>query len=133
MEKITDEEVLTDIAIHDHNYDISRMDGPQNFKFYFYNRENAFVKIKNKVMLSKIARESQHILENIKYIDQFIDSEDEWLELVLNAKSIDVRLYSLARIRSQDSFLRIVEECDDEGIKKLAGRNINRDEPDKSE
>lgn len=124
LEKITNEDILTDIAINDYNYDIGVDSGANDYKFYFYNRENAFIKIKNKTRLLKVARESQHILENIRHIDNFIDGEDDLVDLVLNAKSIDVRLFSLARIKDKESLLRIANECDNEGIKTLAGRNL---------
>ena len=123
LEKITDETILTNIAINDHNYDISPSDdesNPLNYKFYFYNREEAFVKIKNKVMLVKIAKESQYILDNIGHIMKYVDSEEEWIDIVLNSKSLDVSLFALLNIKSQNSFERIIEECSDEEILKYA-------------
>ena len=123
LEKITDEAVLTDIAINDHNCDISPSEddsNPLNYKLYFYNREEAFVKIKNKVPLVKIAKESQYILDNISHLMKYIDSEEEWIDLVLNSKSIDVSLFALLNIKSQNSFERIIEECSNEEILKYA-------------
>jgi hypothetical protein len=123
LEKITDETILAHIAINDHNYDISPSDddsNPLNYKFYFYNREDAFVKIKNKVMLVKVAKESQYILENISHLLKYVDSEELWIDIVLNSKSIDVSLFALLNIKSHNSFEKIIEECDNEEILKYA-------------
>ena len=130
LEKITDEEVLTEIAIHDHNYEIFPSDdesSPTNFKFFFYNREKAIIKIKNKELLIKIAKESQHMLNNIKYITKFVDSEDLWMDIVLNAQCADVRLFAFDKIESQKSFEKIVKESEDDSISALAREKIDKE------
>ena len=123
LEKINDEEILTDIAIHDHNCDISNDGG--NLKFYFYNRENALVKIRNTYNLIKIAKEVPYILVNMEYIARYIDLEEHWVDIVINAQSPDVRLFALSYITTISSFERIMLESDDERILKIVNFRFN--------
>lgn len=127
LDKISDEDILTDIAIHDHNYEIVAPENAQNLldcKFFFYNRENALRKVKNKVLLIKIAKESQYIPDNIEYIAQYVDTEEAWIDIVINAKSSDVKLFALDKIKAQNSFQRIVDESADESVKAIAMEKI---------
>lgn len=131
LDIISDENVLTDIAIHDHNYDILPSDNPSsglNYKFYFYNRENALLKIKNRDLLIKIAKESQYIPENMNYLLEYIDTEEEWIDIVLNSKSRDVRLFAFDVLESEDAFQRIIDEANDEEILAKAQEKINVEE-----
>ena len=64
----------------------------------------------------KIAKESQYMLNNIKYITKFIDTEESWFDIVLNAQSSDVRLFAFDKINSKNFFERIIEESSDENI-----------------
>lgn len=127
LEKITDEEILAEIAIHDPNYDIFPSEdssNPLDFKFFFYNREKSVIKIKNKVYLIRIAKESQHMLKSIKHIEKYVDTEDEWVDICLNAVSADVRLFAFDRIQFKNSFERISEESGDQVILKMAKDRI---------
>ena len=127
VEKITDEVVLASIAIHNHNYDVLPGEGNSNYKFHFYNRENALIKIKNKVMLVKVACEVPHILDNMDHIVKFIDLEKEWADIVINAKCDDVRLFAMRHIKTDNALLRIIDKSQDKGIVKIAKvvREIN--------
>lgn len=128
IDKISDEEILTDIALHNHNYDISpSAEGNMKFDFYFYNREKAFKKIKDKTLLIKTAKESQYILENMNYIVNFIESEDEWVDIVLNSASHEVSLFALEHVESQESFKQIGDECNDEEILKVISEKIKNE------
>lgn len=130
LERITDEEILTDIALHDHNYEIFPEESgssPLNYKFFFYNREKAIIKIKNKALLIRIAKESQHMLNNIKYITKFIDTEEAWVDIVLNAQSDEVRLFAFEKIQSANSFERIADESNDTTISTLAREKIDKE------
>jgi surface protein len=127
LDKITDENVLADIAIHDHNYDILPSETPSSgldFNFYFYNRENALLKIKNRDLLIKIAKESQYMPENMNYMVEYIDTEEEWIDIVLNSKSQDVRLFAFDVLESEDAFQRIIDESSDEEILAKAQEKI---------
>ena len=128
LDKITDENVLANIAVNDHNYDIFPLEDPSkglNYDFYFYNRENALLKIKNREMLLKVAKESSRVPENIGYIGEHIDSDEDWTDIVLNAKTKEIRLFAFEHIESDDALQRITDECDDEVIAKLASVKIN--------
>ena len=131
LDRITDENVLTDIAIHDHNYDIMPSEKPSNglnYKFYFYNRENALLKIKNRELLIKIAKESQYIPENMSYMVEHVDTEEEWIDIVLNSKSPDVRMFAFDVLESEDAFQRIIDESSDEEILAKAQEKIKVEE-----
>ena len=119
LEKITDEDVLCDIAINDHNYDIAPSQdasNPLDFNFFFYNRENAFRKIQNKEMLVRIAKESQHLLKSMEYLTGYVDTEEEWADIVSNSKCLDVSLFALDQITSDETFKKIADESEDEEI-----------------
>lgn len=119
LEKIADENILYDIALHDHNYDISPSEEPSNglnFDFFFYNREYAFRKIKNKELLVKAVKESQYKLKGIDYIVDYIESEEEWADIVSNSKCVDVSLFALEKISSEEIFKKIADESDNEEI-----------------
>ena len=86
--KITDESVLAEIALHDHNYDVlpsKDSSNPLDLNFFFYNREKAFLKIENQAMLVNIAKESPSGSALQKIIDE---SSDEKL-LIISRKRID--------------------------------------------
>ncbi|MBP3792276.1 MAG: BspA family leucine-rich repeat surface protein [Methanobrevibacter sp.] len=127
VERITDEEILTNIVLNDHNCDISRQNG--ELKSYFYNREIAILKIKNKAFLIKIAKQLPHILQNFKYIAKYIDTDEEWTDIVLNAKSQHIRVFALANVKSANYFERIISESDDEQLVKVAKLNMPGGKP----
>jgi len=125
LDKINDEEILTSIAIHDHNYDIIQSrKGGMDLKFFFYNREKAFLKIKNKVFLIKIAKEMQHKFHSIEYLTEYVDTEESWIDIALNAQSYDVRLFAFGKIEAENSLQRIVDESKDEVIVDIAQKTI---------
>ena len=124
LDKITDEVILTNIAINDHSYDIYSNKGSSNLSFFFYNREKALLKIKNKVLLIKIAKELQDILDNMAYITKYIDTEEEWMDIVLNAKSFYIRLLAFDNIKAENSFKRIIDESDDDKLKLIASKKL---------
>ena len=126
LERITDEEILTNIVLNDHNCDISRQNG--ELKSYFYNREKALLKIRNKAFLMKIAKQLPHILQNFAHIVDYIDTDEEWTDIVLNAKSQHIRIFALANIKSANSFEKIIAESDDEQLIKVAKINIPKSE-----
>lgn len=131
LEMIDDEDVLTNIAIHDPNYDIFPSEdesNPLNFKLFFYNREKAIIKIKNRDLLVKIAKESQHMLNNIKYIAEYVDSEEIWVDIILNAISEDVRLFAFEKIDSPEAFEQIANESGDDEIQRMARQKVTPDE-----
>jgi hypothetical protein len=128
LDKITDEGVLTDIALHDHNYDIiPSKDGanPLDLNFFFYNREKAFLKIENQAMLVRIAKESQHILKSIEYISEYVDKEDIWVDIALNAQSVDVRAFAFGKLQSDAAFQRIADESSDEELRTKSLERID--------
>jgi predicted DNA-binding protein YlxM (UPF0122 family) len=130
LSKISDEEILTDIAIHDHNYDISPSDDPSdamNFSFYFYNREAAFKKIENGKLLLKIARQSQHLLKGIDHITDYVGSQEDWIDLALNSVSPDVRSYAFGHLEGEESFRRIADESQDEDLAARASEKISEE------
>ena len=125
LDKIEDEEILTEIAINDHNYDIiPSKNGDMNIKFFFYNREKAFLKIKNKVLLIKIAKEMQHKFHSIEYLAEYVDSEESWIDIALNAKTYEVRLFAFGKIEAENSFQRIIDESKDEVMVDIAQKTI---------
>lgn len=130
LNRITDEGVLTEIALHDHNYETLPSKGgsdPLNFDLFFYNREKAFLKIENQTMLVKIAMESQHRLKSIEYLCEYVDKEDIWVDIALNARSRDVRVFAFTKIRSKVAFQRIAEESSDKKLQVVSRKIINRD------
>ena len=131
LDRIADEEILTNIVLNDHNCDISRQNG--EIKSYFYNRENALLKIRNKAFLIKIAKQLPNILKNFTYIARYIDTDDDWVDIALNAKSQHIRIFALANVKSANSFERIIAESDDEQLIKVAQKNIPRQEAKDSE
>ena len=119
LDKITDEGVLADIALHDHNYDIipsKNRANPLDLNFFFYNREKAFLKVENQTMLVNIAKESQYKLKSIEYLTEYVDAEDIWVDIALNAKSEDVRFFAFEKLESDAAFQRIVDESSDEEL-----------------
>jgi hypothetical protein len=78
-------------------------------------------------MLVKVAKESQYILENISHLLKYVDSEELWIDIVLNSKSIDVSLFALLNIKSHNSFEKIIEECDNEEILKYANEMAKKE------
>lgn len=131
LERITDDEILTSIVLNDHNCDISRQNG--ELKSYFYNRENALLKIKNKAFLMKIAKELPNILKNFAHIANYIDTDEEWVDIVLNAKSQHIRVFALANVKSANSFETIISQSDDEQLVKVARLNMPREIPVENE
>lgn len=127
LENITDEEILTDIAIRDHHCDITR--DKKGLKSYFYIREMAILKIENKAFLIRIAKELPYILDNFSHVAKYIEDDEEWTDIALNAKSQHIRIFALANIKSADSFKTIIDESDDEALVKVAKMNMPREEP----
>ena len=128
MSKITDEQVLSDIALHDHNYEVlpSRdRSNPLGLNFFFYNREKAFLKIENQTMLVNIAKESPHKLKSIEYLCEYVDKEDIWVDIALNAKSFDVRRFAFGKLGSYAAFKRIAEESSDKELMVISRDIIN--------
>lgn len=126
--KITDEGVLFQIALHDHNYDVlpSRdRSNPLDLNFFFYNREKAFLKIENQTMLVNIAKESPHKLKSIEYLSEYVDKEDIWVDIALNAQSFDVREFAFGKLGSYAAFKRMAEESPDEEFKNTSREIID--------
>ena len=119
LDKITDEGVLSSIALHDHNYEIlpSKANAnPLDLNLFFYNREKAFLKVENQTMLVNIAKESQHKLKSIDYLSEYVDTEDIWVDIALNAQSKDVRIFAFGKLESDNAFQRIIDESSDEEL-----------------
>ena len=128
LDKIDDENVLTYIALHDHNYDIlPSKEGfnPLDLNFFFYNREKAFLKVENQTMLVKIVMESQYRLKSIEYISEYIDAEDIWVDIALNAQSKDIRLFAFTKLESENAFQRIIEESSDEKLLAISHKRLS--------
>ena len=128
LNKITDESVLSEIALHDHNYDVlpSRdSSNPLKLNLFFYNREKAFLKIENQTMLVNIAKESPHTLKSIEYLGEYVDKEDIWVDIALNAKSKGVRFYAFTKLQSESAFKRIIDESSDEKLLIISRKRIN--------
>ncbi|WP_458452957.1 BspA family leucine-rich repeat surface protein [Methanobrevibacter sp.] len=124
LEKIIDEEILTDIAINDHNCDIYNENG--ELKFDFYNREQAILKIKDKARLEKIAINLPHALENISHLESYIDAEESWADIVINAKSSEIRLFALEHVKSENLFDKIISESEDANIIAIIEEKIHQ-------
>ena len=131
IDRIMDEEILTNIVINDPNCDITRENG--KLKSYFYNREKAFLKIKNKALLMKIAKQLPHILDNFAHIAEYIDTDEEWVDIVLNAKSQHIRIFALANVKSVNSFETIIAQSSDEQLVKVARINMPKQKPIENE
>jgi len=127
LDRITDEEILTRIVLNDHNCDLSRVNG--KIKSYFYNRERALIKITNKAFLMRIAKELPQILDNFAHLAQYIDTDAEWVDIVLNAKSQHIRIFALANVRSANSFETIIQQSSDEQLVKVARLNMPKEKP----
>lgn len=128
LDKITDENVLSQIALHDHNYEILPSKGnvnPLDLNLFFYNREKAFLKVENQTMLVNIVKESQHKLKSIDYISEYVDTEDIWVDIALNAQSKDVRVFAFGKLESDDAFQRIIDESSDEELQAKSHEKID--------
>ncbi len=122
VEKVTDESVLADIAINDHNCDIFNQNG--NLKFYFYNRERAFVKIKDHDILVDVAKKMPHMLVNIDQMNRYVLDEESWMDIVIGAQSQEMRVFALAHIKDVSSFENIINESNDEEIIMISRHKI---------
>lgn len=128
--KITDESVLAEIALHDHNYDVlpsKDSSNPLDLNFFFYNREKAFLKIENQAMLVNIAKESPHTLNSIEYLGEYVDNEDIWVDITLNAKSKGVRFFAFTKLQSESAFQRIIDESSDEKLLIISHKRIDNE------
>ena len=126
--KITDESVLAEIALHDHNYDVlpsKDSSNPLDLNFFFYNREKAFLKIENQAMLVNIAKESPHTLNSIEYLCEYVDNEDIWVDITLNAKSKGVRFFAFTKLQSESALQRIIDESSDEKLLIISRKRID--------
>lgn len=128
LNKIVDEGVLSQIALRDHNYEVlpSRdSSNPLKLNLFFYNREKAFLKIENQTMLVNIAKESQHTLKSIEYLSEYVDKEDIWVDIALNAQSQGVRFFAFTKLQSEAAFQRIIEESSDEKLLVISRKRID--------
>ena len=126
--KITDESVLAEIALHDHNYDVlpsRNSSNPLNLNLFFYNREKAFLKLENQTMLVNVAKESPHTLNSIEYLSEYVDKEDIWVDIALNAQSKGVRFFAFTKLESESAFQRIIDESSDEKLLIISRKRID--------
>ena len=127
LNKVVDEGVLSRIALHDHNYEVlpsKDSSNPLKLNLFFYNREKAFLKIENQTMLVNIAKESQHTLKSIEYLSEYVDKEDIWVDIALNAQSKGVRFFAFTKLQSEAAFQRIIEESSDEKLLVISRKRI---------
>ena len=66
----------------------------------------------------------QHKFHSIEYLTEYVDTEESWLDIALNAQSYDVRLFAFGKIEAENSLQRIVDESKDEVIVDIAQKTI---------
>ena len=64
----------------------------------------------------------------MEHMLDYVDTEEEWIDIVVNSKYYDVRLFAFGILESDDAFQRVIDESGDEDIVAKAQEKINVEE-----
>jgi hypothetical protein len=128
MQRIGDEDILCRIALNDrHTYSPSLEAIPTcvYVSYPFYNREKAFSKIRDKSKLAEIVKRIDVELNNVGHIVNFINCDDEWLDIFANANLEFYRLFAVGQISDGETLKKIIVDTEDAEIRMRAIENID--------
>jgi hypothetical protein len=119
IDKINDEDVLTDIAINNtctYSDNIGFLATSSTLIPAYYNSEKAFSKIRDSSKLVVIVKRVRHVLFNVDHIKGFVNDDDTWRDIAINAYKEYHQIFALNQIESEKLFQKTLIECDPDKI-----------------
>ncbi len=130
LERIDDEDILMDIAMNNKSLywgDNIVMTVSTYLEPAYYNSEKAFSKIHDKSKLIEIVKSIGHELYNLGHLKSFIDDDDAWADIAVNANMPYHQIFAFKQFESRSALVRALAKCDLDKLNKNAdytGDNI---------
>ena len=123
LDKIDDEDILMEIAMKNKSvywgdYKVMRISSYLDPAYY--NSEKAFSKIHDRSKLIEIVKTIDHELYNLDHLEKFIDDDDTWVDIAVNANRAYHQIFAFKEIESRRAFVRALAKCDIDKLIKNA-------------
>ena len=123
LDRIDDEDILMEIAMKNKSLywgEYKVMIISSYLDPAYYNSEKAFSKIRDRSKLIEIVKTIDHELYNLDHLEKFIDDDDTWADIAVNANRAYHQIFAFKEFESRRAFVRALAKCDIDKLIKNA-------------
>lgn len=123
LDRIDDEDILMGIAMKNKSLywgEYKVMIISSYLDPAYYNSEKAFSKIRDRSKLIEIVKTIDHELYNLDHLEKFIDDDDTWADIAVNANRAYHQIFAFKEFESRRAFVRALAKCDIDKLIKNA-------------